>query len=167
MEQKSEMRLKPSSSRVSEYGQLPETSVALLPLSQMNFGAVVPKILCILRTPDSIKWLGRARFTFALFGYRNTVPLEPDVDPVSEVDHQVHQNISLVLDRHCPFLRHLHRYQIQLLQKGIIADKNALGFSGFTEMGVEILNGVGGIDDSPDLLGVLEHGSQLVQMLPP
>lgn len=43
-------------------------------------------------------------------------PLERDIDPVAEVDHELHQNTAPVLDRHRPFICGLGCHLIQLLE---------------------------------------------------
>lgn len=66
----------------------------------------------------------------------------------------MHQYVAPILDGHRPFVRYMHCNQIELLQKGIVADKRALGFCDLPQLAVEILNGVRGVDNPPYLLGI-------------
>jgi len=71
-------------------------------------------------------------------------PLERDIEPVAEVDHELHQNAASVLDRHRPFIRGLGCHQIRLLEQRIIACKGAFGLGHLPKLTVEILDGVCG-----------------------
>lgn len=74
-------------------------------------------------------------------------PLKRDIDPVAEVDHELHQNTAPVLDRHRPFIRGLDCHQIRLLEQRIVACKGAFGLGHLPKLTVEILDGVCGIKE--------------------
>lgn len=67
----------------------------------------------------------------------------------------------------CPFSDNVHHGQIKHLEETVIYRENGLGLGHFPQLAVEVLNGVGGIDQSPDLLGALEICTQIGPVIPP
>lgn len=51
-----------------------------------------------------------------------------------------------------PFFGNLHHSQVQHFQQAVIGRKNGLGLGHLTKLAVKALNGVGGIDQPPNLL---------------
>jgi len=93
--------------------------------------------------------------------------LKRHVNAVAEINHQLHQDIAPILDRHCPAVRDLHGDQIQLLEQRVVADKRAFRFCNLAKLTVEIFDCVGRIDHPPNLFGIFVHGGKLVPMIPP
>lgn len=54
-----------------------------------------------------------------------------------------------------PFLGNIHHSQVQHFQQTVIGGENRLGPGHLAKLAVEALNGVGGIDQPPDFLGIL------------
>ena len=60
-----------------------------------------------------------------------------------------------------PFFRNIHHGQIQHFQQAVIGGKDRFGLGHLAQLAVEALNGVGGVDQPPNLLRVLEIGAQV------
>ena len=61
----------------------------------------------------------------------------------------------------------MHRNRVELFQQGIVADESVLGLRDLMELAVEVLDGVGHINDPADRFRVLEHGGEFVPVLAP
>ena len=72
-----------------------------------------------------------------------------------------------VLASASPFPGNVHHGQVQHFQQAVIRGENGLCLGNLAQLAVETLNGVGGIDESADLLWVLEIGAQIVPVIPP
>ena len=56
-----------------------------------------------------------------------------------------------VLASACPFSGNVHHSQVQHLQQAVVRGKNRPGLGHLPQLAVKALNGVGGIDQPPDL----------------
>lgn len=72
-----------------------------------------------------------------------------------------------VLASACPLFRDVHHGQIQHFQQAVIRGEHGFGFGHLPKLTVEALYSVGGIDQSPHLLRILEAGAQVGPVLPP
>ena len=66
-----------------------------------------------------------------------------------------------------PFPRNVHHGQIEHLEQAVVRGENGLRFRHLAELAVEALDGVGGVNQPPQLLRVLEIGAQIRPVLPP
>ena len=66
-----------------------------------------------------------------------------------------------------PLFGNIHHGQIQHFQQAVIGGEYGFGLGHLAQLAVEALNGIGGIDQPPDLLGVLEVGAQVGPVVPP
>ena len=66
-----------------------------------------------------------------------------------------------------PFSGNIHHGQIQHLEETVIRRKNSLGLRHLPQLSVEALNGVGGINQPPYPLGILEIGAEIGPVVPP
>lgn len=60
-----------------------------------------------------------------------------------------------------PLFRDIYHSQIQHFQQAVIGGENRFGLGHLAQLAVEPLNGVGGIDQPLDLLGILEIGARI------
>ena len=60
-----------------------------------------------------------------------------------------------------PLFRDIHHCQIQHLQQAVIGGKNRLGLGHLAQLTIKSLDGVGGVNQSPDCLRNLEIGAQI------
>ena len=58
-----------------------------------------------------------------------------------------------------PFLYNVHHGQIEHFQQTVIGGENCLGLRYLPELAVESFNGIGGVNQSADLLRKLEVGA--------
>ena len=63
---------------------------------------------------------------------------------------------------HGPVLREVADGQVDQLDRRFISREMPSGFQAFPQPGVEALDGVGGVQDLPDLLWVREKGNDLL-----
>ena len=87
--------------------------------------------------------------------------------PVSEVDSQLGVDHTPVLAPTRPFSGNVHHGQVQHFQQAVIRRKNGLGLRHLSQRAVKALNGVGGIDQPPNLLGKLEVDAQIWAVVSP
>ena len=66
-----------------------------------------------------------------------------------------------------PLFGNIHHGQIQLFQQAVIGGEYGFGLGHLAQLAVEALNGIGGINQPPDLLGILEVGAQVGPVVPP
>jgi len=64
-----------------------------------------------------------------------------------------------VLPPACPLLRDVHHGEIEHLEKAVVGGKDGFRFGHFPKLAVEALDGVGGVDQPPQLLRILEIGA--------
>ena len=55
----------------------------------------------------------------------------------------------------------VHSGKVEHLEKNIVIGENSLVLRHFSQLPIETFNGVGGVDESPDLLRILEIGRKL------
>ena len=67
----------------------------------------------------------------------------------------------------CPLFRNFHHGQILHLQQAVVRRKNRLCLGHLPQLVVEALNGVGGINQPPDLLRIFEVSTQIWPVVPP
>ena len=60
-----------------------------------------------------------------------------------------------------PLFRNIYHSQIQHFQQTVIGGKDGFGLGHLAQLAVETLNGVGGVDQAPYLLGILEVGTEI------
>ncbi len=88
-------------------------------------------------------------------------------DPVPEEYHQLRVDDAPVLAPACPLCGDIHHRQIQHLKQTVIGRKYRFGFRDLAKLPVEAFNGVGGINQPPDLLWELEVCAEIRPILPP
>ena len=98
---------------------------------------------------------------------RVKVPAGSIRHPVSEVDSELGVDHAPILAPSCPFSGNVHHGQIQHFQQAVIRGENGLGLGHLPQLAVEALNGVGGINQPPYLLGIFEIGTQIRPVVPP
>ena len=76
-------------------------------------------------------------------------------------------NDAPILPSASPFPGNVHHSQIQHFQQAVICREYGLGLGHLSELPVKIFNGVGGVDQPPNLLGVLEVGAEVGPVFPP
>ncbi len=76
-------------------------------------------------------------------------------------------NDAPILPPASPFPGNVHHSQIQHFQQAVIGREYGLGLGHLSKLSVKSLNRVGGVDQPPDLLGVLEVGAQVGPVFPP
>ena len=86
---------------------------------------------------------------------------------VIEVDRQLGVDHAPVLTPPSPLFRNVHHRQIQHFEKAVIRRENGFCLCHLAQLAVKTLNGVGGINQSPDFLGELEIGAQVGPVVPP
>ena len=84
-----------------------------------------------------------------------------------EADRQLGVDDAPILAPPSPFLGNIHHGQIQHFQQAVIGGKDGLGLGHLTKLAVKALNGVGGIDQSPDFLRILEISAEIGPVIPP
>ena len=80
---------------------------------------------------------------------------------LGKVDGHLGVDQTPVLPPSGPFFRNIHHSQIQHFQQAVIGRKDGFSFGYLAELAVKALNGVGGVDQSAYLLGVLEVGAEI------
>ena len=63
-----------------------------------------------------------------------------------------------------PLLCNLGVHEIQQLSRGLVCGKRRLGLGDFAQLAMIALHSIGGVDQSPDFLGIVEKGSQALPM---
>ena len=76
-------------------------------------------------------------------------------------------NHTPVLAAACPLFRDVHHGQIQHFQQAVICGEHGFGLGHLTKLAVKSLNGVGGVDQAADLLGIFEIGAEICPIIPP
>jgi hypothetical protein len=72
-----------------------------------------------------------------------------------------------VLPPASPLSCDIHHGQIEHFQQAVISRKYRFRLGHLAKLSVEALNGIGGIDQSPNLLGELEIGAEIWPVFPP
>lgn len=72
-----------------------------------------------------------------------------------------------VLEGHIPFLLNIHQREVNCLLGSNIVSKLDLGFDVFPDTPIDVLNGVGGIDDFSDLQREGEVVGQILPVITP
>ena len=67
-------------------------------------------------------------------------------------------NLSPFTPLACPFFRDVHHGKIEHLYETVIRGENSLVFRDFPQLTVKSFNGIGGVNQRPDLLRILEIG---------
>ncbi len=80
---------------------------------------------------------------------------------LGKVDGHLGVDQAPVLTPSAPFFRNIHHSQIQHFQQTTISRKHRFGLGHLTQLAVKPLNGLGGVDQSAHLLGVLEIGAEI------
>ena len=97
---------------------------------------------------------------------KDKIKLQRYFHSASEENHQVVKDGTPVPDRHRPFVHNVHRSQIQDFHQSVIGNEGALGFCYLSELPVEILNRIGGIDQfriSGGYLNMVESSFQFTR----
>ena len=85
----------------------------------------------------------------------------------SKADGQLGMDYAPVLPPAGPLFLDIHHDQIQHFQQAVAGGENRFGLSHLAQLAVETLNGIGGIDQPPNFLRVLETGAQIGPFGPP
>ena len=83
------------------------------------------------------------------------MPFESEWQPALELDGEPIEGLFPVLDRHRPLFRGLLDGQVHHFQRRAVAGENAAVVDGLANHAVERLDGVGRVDDPPDVRGVV------------
>ena len=75
---------------------------------------------------------------------------------LGEIDRHLCMDHAPVLPPAGPLFGNIHHGQIQHFQQAVISRKYGFGLGHLAQLAVEALNGIGGIDQPPDLLGYLK-----------
>lgn len=86
---------------------------------------------------------------------------------LGEVDHQLGVDDAPILAPPSPFPGDVHHGQVQHFQQTAIGGENRLGLGHLAKLAVKALNDVGGIDQPPDFLGILEISTEIGPVVPP
>ena len=86
---------------------------------------------------------------------------------LGEVDSHLGVDHTPVLPPAGPLFRDIHHGQIQHFQQAVIGGKDGFGFCHLAQLAVEALDGIGGVNQPPHLLRVLEIGAQVCPVVPP
>ena len=73
-----------------------------------------------------------------------------------KIDFKLGVDLPPVLPVSCPFLSDIHSRKIQHFQKTVIRRENSLAFGYFPQLTVESFNRIGGLNQAPYCLRVLE-----------
>ena len=85
---------------------------------------------------------------------------------LGEVDSHLHVDHTPVLPPAGPLLRDVHHGQIQHFQQAVVGGEHGFGFGHLAQLAVEALDGIGGVNQPPHLLRVLEIGAQVCPVVP-
>ena len=85
--------------------------------------------------------------------------------PVGEVDRQLRVDHTPVLPLACPFFRNVRHGKIGHFEQTVIGRKHRFGFRDLAKLTVERLDRIGGIDQPPDLLRILEIRTEISPIL--
>ena len=72
-----------------------------------------------------------------------------------------------VLTAPSPFLGYIHHCQIKHFQQAVVCRENSLGFGNLSKLTVKSFNGIGRVDEGPDLNRILEIGAKVSPVLLP
>ena len=86
---------------------------------------------------------------------------------LSEIDGHLGMDHTPVLAASGPFFGNVHHGQIQHFQQAVIGWEYRFCLGDLAKLAVESLNGVGGIDQPPYFLGILEIGAEVGPVIPP
>ena len=86
---------------------------------------------------------------------------------LGEVDSHLGVDHTPVLPPAGPLLRDVHHGQIQHFQQAVVGGEHGFGFCHLAQLAVEALDGIGGVNQPPHLLRVLEIGAQVCPVVPP
>ncbi len=86
---------------------------------------------------------------------------------LSKVDHHLGVNHTPVLPPTSPLFGNICHGQIQYFQQAVIGWKDRFGLGHFAQLVVKAFNDVGGIDQPPYLLRILEVSTQISPVIPP
>ena len=85
---------------------------------------------------------------------------------LGEVDSHLHVDHTPVLPPAGPLFRDVHHGQIQHFQQAVVGGKYGFGFGHLAQLTVEALDGIGGVNQPPHLLRVLEIAAQVCPVVP-
>ena len=78
--------------------------------------------------------------------------------PIGKEDLQLRVDLSPFAPLARPLFRDVYHGKIEHLQKAVVRGENALVFRDLPQLTVESFNGIGGVNQRPDLLRILEIG---------
>lgn len=78
-----------------------------------------------------------------------------------KVDLRLGVNHTQVLLASAPLFRNINYGQVQHFQQVVVGGKDRFSLRHFAQLAVKALNGIGGIDQSPDFLRVLGVGTEI------
>ena len=71
------------------------------------------------------------------------------------------------MDRHCPLLAGAVDAHVQQFQEALIVREAAFGLGQFSKLAMHCLDGVGGVNDAPDVVRIFEVGRQVLPFRAP
>ena len=80
---------------------------------------------------------------------------------LGKIDRHLGMDQTPVLTAPSPFFCNIHHGQIQHFQQTVIGGKDGFGLGHLAQLAVKSLNGVGGVDQAPYFLGILEVGAEI------
>ena len=86
---------------------------------------------------------------------------------IREEYSQLRVDHAPVLPSASPFLRNIHHGKIQHFQQTVIRRKHGFCLGHLPKLAVKALDGIGRIDQTANLLGVLEIGAEIRPVIPP
>ena len=86
---------------------------------------------------------------------------------LGKIDGHLSVDQAPVLPSSSPLFGNIHHSQIQHFQQTVISGKDGLSFGYLAQLAVKALNGIGGVDQSAHLLGVLEICAEIGPVGPP
>ena len=87
--------------------------------------------------------------------------------PIGEVDRHLSVDQTPVLSPSGPLFGNIHHSQIQHFEQTVIGGEDGFGLGHLAQLAVKSLNDVGGIDQPPDLLEILEVDAQVGPVVTP
>lgn len=87
--------------------------------------------------------------------------------PIFKVDCQLRMDHAPILPPACPFLRDIDHGKVPHFQQAVIGGKHEFCLGYFAKLTVEALDGIGRVDEPPNLLGIFEVVAEIRPILPP
>jgi len=82
-----------------------------------------------------------------------------DLASISKLNNKLINNDSPGTDWHAPFLLDIVNCQVDSLHGRLVIRENSFGFGVFADAAIQTLDGVGSVNDPPDLHWIVKVGS--------